>query len=66
MDPLTQDIYFMPLMGTEWHLWRAGNQQSVCGLSWTVAARCWDAATEKPASAVCTKCSELGEEGKRG
>jgi hypothetical protein len=60
-DPLTQDIYIVPIMSTAWHLWRAGSPESVCGLPWTVAQRAWNATAEKPASGICEQCSPVGE-----
>lgn len=58
LDPLTQDIYFKPLMGNAWHLWKARSQVSVCGLGWEVAAMCFDATNEKPAKDICEQCNE--------
>jgi hypothetical protein len=59
LDPLTQDIYFQPLASNAWHLWRAGNPNSVCGLGWP--SMCWNVSETKPERGVCEQCSGSGE-----
>lgn len=56
LDPLTQDIWFLPLMGTIWHLWKAGSPRSVCGLEWEIASSSWNATRETPPADLCEQC----------
>jgi hypothetical protein len=56
LDPLSQDIWFTPIMSVQGHLWRAGNPVSVCGLPWSTASQAWTADTERPKE-YCRTCS---------
>lgn len=57
LDPLTQDIWWLPLMSNTWHLWKAGSPVSVCGLPWeTVSGGAWDAKPSKPLLHACAEC----------
>lgn len=57
LDPTKQDIWFLPLMSNAWHLWKAGNPESVCGLPWNLAANSFDSKPEQPAERACVYCA---------
>lgn len=61
LDPLTQDIWFTPIMSVTGHLWKAGNPVSVCGLPWSMTSQAWTASTEKPKE-FCEKCAQQRSE----
>lgn len=57
LNPETQDLWFLPIVSNVWHLWKAGNQQSVCGLPWSLASNSFDARLTKPDSHACLYCA---------
>lgn len=58
LDPRTQDVWLLPLMSNAYHLWKAGHEQSVCGLPWSIAAQSFDAQATRPANRACVYCAE--------
>lgn len=57
IDPRVQDMYVMPLMSTEWHVWKAGNPKSACGLPWSVVSMAWDSQADRPKEHLCDICA---------
>jgi hypothetical protein len=60
-NPVKESLWFFPYKARHYHLWKAGNPNSVCGLYWENAAysfECHPEHTSLPLDQLCPICAK--------